>query len=95
VRIYPAGDSEKGHWVGERLAVRQGHRVSMAGALLVKEAMKRVKKKGCTRFTAHIQENNVSFFKKLGWKPVGPLENYVNRPHRLMEADLEQVPEDF
>jgi hypothetical protein len=36
----------------------------MAGALLVKEAMKRVKKKGCTRFTAHIQENNVSFFKK-------------------------------
>ena len=95
VRIYPAGDTENGHWVGGRLAVRQGHRVSMAGALLVKEAMKRVKKQGCTRFTAHIQENNVSFFKKLGWKPVGPLENYVNRPHRLMEADLERVSEDF
>ena len=95
MRIYPAGDTENGHWVGGRLVVRQGHRVSMAGALLVKEAMKRVKKKGCTRFTAHIQENNVSFFKKLGWKSVGPLENYVNRPHRLMEADLEQVPEDF
>ena len=75
--------------------MRQGHRASMAGALLVKEAMKRVKKKGCTRFTAHIQENNVSFFKKLGWKPVGPLENYVNRPHQLMEADLAQVTEDF
>jgi len=57
--------------------------------------MKRVKKKGRTRFTAHIQENNVSFFKKLGWKPVGPLENYVNRSHQLMQADLEQVPEDF
>ena len=95
VRVYPAGDTEKGHWIGGRLAVRQGHRVSMAGALLVKEAMKRVKKKGCTRFTAHIQESNVSFFKKLGWKPVGPLENYVNRPHQLMEADLAQVPEDF
>ncbi len=95
VRIYPAGDAEKGHWVGGRLAVRQGHRVSTAGTLLVKEAMNRVKKKGCTRFTAHIQENNVSFFEKLGWKPAGPLENYVNRPHRLMEADLEQVPEDY
>jgi len=95
VRVYPAGDTEKGHWIGGRLAVRQGHRVSMAGALLVKEAMKRVKKKGCTRFTAHIQESNVSFFKKLGWKPVGPLENYVNRPHQLMEADLGQVPEDY
>jgi hypothetical protein len=45
--------------------------------------------------TPYIQENNVSFFKKLGWKPVGPLENYVNRPHQLMEADLAQVPEDF
>ncbi len=75
--------------------MRQGHRVSMAWALLVKEAMKRVKMKGGTRFRAHIQENNVSFFKKLGWKPAGPLENYVNRPHRLMEADLEQVPEDL
>ncbi len=35
----------------------------MAGALLVNEAMKRVKEKGCTRFTAHIQENNVSLAK--------------------------------
>ncbi len=95
VRIYPAADTQNGHWIGGRLAVRQGHRVSMAGALLVKEAMKRVKKKGCIRFTAHIQENNVSFFKKLGWKPLGPVENYVDRPHQLMEADLEQVPEDF
>lgn len=50
---------------------------------------------GCTWFTANIQENNVSFLKKLVWKPAGPLENYVNRPHLLMEADLEQVPEDF
>jgi putative N-acetyltransferase (TIGR04045 family) len=93
VRIYPAGDREKGPWIGGRLAVRRGHRVSMAGALLVKEAMKRVKKKGCTRFTAHIQESNVPFFEKLGWKPVGALENYVSRPHQLMEADLGQVPE--
>ena len=95
VRIYPVGDREKGPWIGGRLAVRRGHRVSMAGALLVKEAMKRVKKKGCTRFTAHIQESNVPFFEKLGWKPVGALENYVSRPHQLMEADLGQVPEDL
>ncbi len=49
VRIYPAGYTENGHWIGGRLAVRQGHRASMAGALLVKEAMKRVKMKGCSR----------------------------------------------
>ncbi len=32
VHIYPAGETENWHWIGGRLAVRQGHRASMAGA---------------------------------------------------------------
>jgi hypothetical protein len=59
--------------------------------------MKRVKKKGCTLFTAHIQENRSLFLKSRVGNPwvLWKIENYINRPHRLMEADLEQVPEDF
>jgi putative N-acetyltransferase (TIGR04045 family) len=91
VRVFPSG--ENGNWVGGRLAVSRSHRVDKVGATLVKEAMKRVKKKGCTHFTAHIQEKNVAFFKRLGWEPVGPAAPYHGRPHQLMRADLDRVPE--
>jgi radical SAM protein (TIGR04043 family)/putative N-acetyltransferase (TIGR04045 family) len=90
VRVFP----EKGiynHWVGGRLAVRRESRDLQAGALLVQAAMSYVKKLGCTRFTAHIQEQNVRFFSLLGWKAVGPVEIYHGKPHQLMEADLDMV----
>jgi len=90
VRVFPAADGN-GHWIGGRLAVRKGFRDSRAGAGLVREAVKRVKENGCTVFTAHIQEKNVSFFRKLGWKPVGPIEIVHGHPHQLMEADLGRV----
>jgi putative N-acetyltransferase (TIGR04045 family) len=92
VRVFPTG--ENGSWVGGRLAVSKSHRVDKVGATLVKEAMKRVKKKGCTDFTAHIQEKNIDFFKRLGWKPAGPMATYHDRPHQLMRADLDRVPGD-
>jgi putative N-acetyltransferase (TIGR04045 family) len=94
VRLYPT-DSGVGHWIGGRLAVQKAFRVYGVGALLVKEAMKRVKKRGGIVFTAHIQEKNVPFFKKLGWEPIGSVETYLDRPHQLMRADLLQVPDDF
>jgi len=59
--------------------------------LLVQAAMSYVKKLGCTRFTACIQEQNVRFFSLLGWKAVGPVEIYRGKPHQLMEADLDMV----
>ncbi len=93
VRVFPGKHSDR-HWIGSRLAVLKGYRTFHVGILLVKEAMKRVKKKGCTAFTAHIQEKNINFFSKLGWKPVGPLEDYFGRPHQIMQADLDRVPED-
>ncbi len=94
VRVFP-GEKGNGHWTGSRLAVRKESRSFRVGALLVKEAMKRVKKNGCAVFTAHIQEKNINFFSKLGWKSIGPVEDYFGRPHRLMQADLDRVPDDF
>ncbi len=92
VRVYP---TENGHWIGSRLAVKESCRNIKAGRLLVREAVKRVKKEGATKFTARIQEENVSFFKRLGWRPVGPLIDYCGLPHQLMEADLDAVPPEF
>jgi radical SAM protein (TIGR04043 family)/putative N-acetyltransferase (TIGR04045 family) len=95
VRIFPDDSKGKGHWVGGRLAVHRDFRVFRIGAGLVREAMRRVKKRGCTVFSAHIQERNVRFFQKLGWAAVGPMEVYCGHPHQLMLADLSRVPVDF
>ena len=70
-------------------------RRSKAGRFLVMEAMKRVKKMGCREFFARIQEENVPFFRKLGWTPLGGPEACHGRPHRLMRADLGLVPDDL
>ena len=90
VRVFPL-NTGNGHWIGGRLAVRKGHRISLAGELLVREAMRYVKRHDCARFTAHIQQKNVRFFSRLGWKSIGSVEDYFGLPHQLMEADLEQV----
>jgi radical SAM protein (TIGR04043 family)/putative N-acetyltransferase (TIGR04045 family) len=90
VRVFPEKDGPN-HWVGGRLAVRRNHRHNHVGELLVQEAMRYVKNRGCTRFTAHIQEQNVRYFSLLGWKAVGPVQIYHGKAHRLMEADLDRV----
>lgn len=92
VRVFPANGN--GHWIGGRLAVRKDHRVGSVGARLVREAMKRVKKEGCTHFTAHIQQQNVRFFQRIGWEPDGPLEPLQGQLHQHMVADLDRVPPD-
>ncbi len=90
VRVYPAG-AGNGDWIGGRLAVQKGFRASGAGELLVREAVKTVKKQGCNHFTAHIQEKNIAFFEQLGWKGVEPVKNHFGRPHQLMLANLEET----
>lgn len=91
VRIFPNPHHRGDHWIGGRLAVLKDFRDYRVGAALVKEAMKRVKKKGCAVFTAHIQEKNIRFFKKLGWTAAGPVQTYCGRPHQRMQADLNRV----
>jgi radical SAM protein (TIGR04043 family)/putative N-acetyltransferase (TIGR04045 family) len=89
VRVFPA--NHNGHWVGGRLAVKKEYRNTGAGELLVREAIQCVKSRGCTRFTAHIQSENVPFFSRLGWKTVGSVKDYLGKPHQLMEANLEDI----
>jgi putative N-acetyltransferase (TIGR04045 family) len=89
VRVFPV--NHNGNWMGARLAVKREFRNTGAGELLVREAMQCVKNRGCTKFTAHIQSENVPFFSRVGWKIVGPVEDYFGKPHQLMEADLGKI----
>lgn len=86
VRLYPTNGN--GHWIGGRLAVDKDHRAFKAGAALVREAVAQARRRGATRFTASIQQQNVPFFIRLGWKPVGGEIMVKGRPHQQMEADL-------
>jgi radical SAM protein (TIGR04043 family)/putative N-acetyltransferase (TIGR04045 family) len=90
VRVYPVQDSP-GHWIGGRLAVIRRERASGAGELLVQEAMRTVKRLDCARFTATIQERNVIWFEKLGWRREGGLFDLLGKPHQIMQADLNLV----
>jgi radical SAM protein (TIGR04043 family)/putative N-acetyltransferase (TIGR04045 family) len=87
VRVYQVPEAP-GHWIGGRLAVIRRERASGAGELLVQEAMRTVKRLGCTKFTATIQKRNVIWFEKLGWWKEGDLFDLLGRPHQLMQADL-------
>lgn len=89
VRVFPV--NHNGNWMGARLAVKREFRNTGAGELLVREAMQCVKNRGCTKFTAHIQSENVPFFSRVGWKIVGPVKDYFGKPHQLMEANLEDM----
>jgi radical SAM protein (TIGR04043 family)/putative N-acetyltransferase (TIGR04045 family) len=86
VRVFPV--NENGHWIGGRLAIQKGYRGSGAGELLVKEAMRFVKRKGGTSFIARIQEENIPFFVQVGWRPSGVLHEFRGRIHLQMRADL-------
>lgn len=94
VRVYQE-DKASDHWIGGRLAVKKNFRDTRAGSNLVKEAMKRVQKKGCTVFTAHIQEKNIPFFLKLGWTPMEPVKPHFGQPHQKMQANLNLVLKDI
>jgi radical SAM protein (TIGR04043 family)/putative N-acetyltransferase (TIGR04045 family) len=89
VRVFPVDNN--GHWIGGRLAVKKEYRNTGAGELLVHEAIQCVKSRGCTKFTARIQLENVSFFSRVGWKTIEPVKDYFGRPHQLMEADLDKI----
>lgn len=93
VRVYKK-QTGLDHWMGGRLAVEKEFRATRAGSALVREAMKRVKKKGCALFTAQIQEHNIPFFLKLGWTPVADVTAHFGRPHQKMQANLDLVLKD-
>lgn len=85
VRVYPLANHI---WGGGRLAVLKEFRTSRVGPLLVQEAVKTVKKQGCTQFLASIQPQNVRFFKRLGWELTGKEVSINGVTHHVMQANL-------
>jgi len=84
VRVYK---DRSGIWWGGRLAVLKRFR-GRAGRLLVQKATETVRTKKAYCFRAHVQVENINFFKSLGWTPVGDVADHHGRPHQLMEAPL-------
>ncbi|MGI5835292.1 MAG: MSMEG_0567/Sll0786 family nitrogen starvation N-acetyltransferase [Chloroflexota bacterium] len=87
VRCYEAGG---GVWYWGRLAVLKEYRriAGLVGCRLVRMAEDVVRERGCRRFLAFIQLQNVRFFRHLGWREVGEPELHYGQLHQEMEANL-------
>lgn len=89
VRIH---EEAPGLWWGSRLAVCEHHRkVGALGSALIKLAVSSAHARGCTRFLAHVQSQNVLLFRRLHWRTVEEVELH-GRLHHRMEADLTYYP---
>lgn len=86
VRLYPL--EQPGLWKGDRLAVLSAYRRNGVGAPLVRYAVRTAGELGGRRMVAHIQLANVSFFLRLGWRPVGDPAPYVGVMHQQMAIPL-------
>lgn len=86
VRFYPL--DEPGAWKGDRLAVLPAFRRHGVGAPLVRYAVATAASLGGRQMVAHIQPQNVAFFRHLGWHEVGGPVSYAGRPHQLMTIGL-------
>ncbi len=89
VRIY---ESAPGLWYGGRLGVHPDYRrVGQIGKGLIYKAVTTANTWGCTRFLATVQLQNVRFFRRLHWASLSEM-TICDRPHHLMEADLNYYP---
>jgi len=89
VRIF---ELEPGVWQGSRLAVHADfRRMASLGTQLIRHAVCTAHARGCRRFVAHVQEQNVPLFRRLRWTTLERVELH-GRPHHLMEADLAGYP---
>ena len=85
VRIW---ESEPGQWWGGRLGTHPEHRGDRTIAPgLVRLAVGTACRRGCRRFRATVQVQNVRLFERLHWTVTGEAD-VRGRPHALMEADL-------
>ncbi len=89
VRIY---EPEPGLWYGGRLGVHPDYRrAGSIGKGLIYKAVTTANTWGCERFLATVQLPNVRFFQRLHWYSLQEL-TICDRPHHLMEADLNHYP---
>ncbi|GBU18637.1 MULTISPECIES: MSMEG_0567/Sll0786 family nitrogen starvation N-acetyltransferase [Methylobacterium] len=91
VRIHEVAE-RPGEWWGSRLAVAEASRGTAAlGAGLIQVAVSSAHARGCTRFLAHVQEQNVPLFEALHWASLDAVDLH-GRLHHLMRADLSAYP---
>lgn len=86
VRLYPL--DEPGLWKGDRLAVLAAFRPRGLGSPLVRFAVRTAGERGGELMIAHVQPQNVAFFRRLGWECVGEPTAYVGRLHQEMSIRL-------
>jgi putative N-acetyltransferase (TIGR04045 family) len=87
VRLYEI-DAAARLWQGDRLAVLPPYRVRGVGAPLVRCAVATAATRGGRTMLAHIQVQNVGFFRRLGWTAHGATEIYAGLPHQPMSIEL-------
>ena len=88
VRIHAAGST----WWGSRLAIEAQYRaVYGLGRGLIYRAVTTAHARGCDAFFAHVQVQNVNFFRRLNWEPLHAA-TVAGCPHMLMQADLAAYP---
>jgi putative N-acetyltransferase (TIGR04045 family) len=89
VRIHEA---ELALWFGSRLAVAPAwRRRAGLGAALVRAAVSTAHARGCCRFLAHVQVQNVAMFEALHWRALETCTLH-GLQHALMQADLAHYP---
>jgi len=89
VRIHEA---EPSLWFGSRLAVAPvWRRRAGLGAALIRAAVSTAHARGCSRFLAHVQVQNVAMFEALHWRALETCTLH-GLQHALMQADLAYYP---
>ncbi|HUH84776.1 MAG TPA: MSMEG_0567/Sll0786 family nitrogen starvation N-acetyltransferase [Stellaceae bacterium] len=79
-------------WWGSRLTVhRDFRRQAGLGPGLISLAVGTAQARGCDRFLAHVQAQNVPLFERLHWRTLAPVMLH-GCAHALMEADLAHYP---
>jgi len=94
VRLHPEGDDPRlGWWRGSRLVCDRdtgGTSRGRVGAALVRAACAGAIDAGALRFDAHVQEDKVGFFSRLGWESFGEIV-CAGVAHRLMSWPVPRV----
>lgn len=86
VRIH---EEEPGVWWGSRLAVDVSYRnVGRLGGELINLAVRTANARGCNRFLANVQIQNVILFRRMHWHPIKEIDCH-GVPHMHMYADLD------
>ena len=89
VRIH---EERPGLWRGSRLAVDRDFRsVGRLGAELIRLAVCTANARGCERFLANVQMQNVILFRRLHWNVLDEIDLH-GVPHAVMQADLCYYP---